>query len=168
MNLRRSPQSMRSGFTLLELVAVLVVIAIALAAVAPSLRHFGRGRQANDTATQIMILLRHGRAAAINEARPHRFNIDPETRRYFLTVQQDGGWVPLETSWGRSFELPAQVRIDWAGDEVSETRHVHLSPTGAIDEARIAVHTPNGGEYRVVCRAIDQSIELVTNPGAQP
>lgn len=158
--LTRTHTTRRRGFTLLELIAVMVIIAIAMAAVVPSLRNFGKGRQAADTAAGMLMLLRHGRAEAISEARAVRFNIDADSRTYYLTVEEDGVWQRMETSWGRRFEMPAQMRIEWNGDPLRDWQYVEMQPTGTIGDARIDLRLPSGGTYRIVCREIGQVIRV--------
>ena len=158
--LKHRPTTCERGFTLLELIAVMVIIAIALAAVVPSLRHFGKGRQAADTAAQMMMLIRHGRSTAINRAQTVRFNIDPDTRTYYLTSEQDGRGERIDTSWGRRFELPTNMRVEWNGEALRQPEYVELQATGSIEDARIDLRLPQGGTYRIVCREIDQVIRV--------
>ncbi|MDB4966667.1 MAG: hypothetical protein JWN44_2356, partial [Myxococcales bacterium] len=64
---RTAPQS-RPAFTLLELVLVMLVITIAIAVVAPTLRGWSRGSHLRDTAEQFVTLTRLARTQAASSA----------------------------------------------------------------------------------------------------
>ena len=64
-----------AGFTLVELILVLMVLTVMVSIVAPSLRGFGVGRQSSDAATQILSLAQWARAqAGVILARAQRSN----------------------------------------------------------------------------------------------
>src|SRR5947207_6133930 len=67
----------RRGFTLLELVVVMLILTVMLAMVAPSLSGFGRGRQAEQAAANILALSRWAREQAISDGRVYRLNFSP-------------------------------------------------------------------------------------------
>lgn len=56
----------RGAFTLLELIAVLVLISTVLAAAAPSLRGFVRGRRTAEAAAKVLSLTHLGRSRAVS------------------------------------------------------------------------------------------------------
>ena len=85
MNVR--PHKLR-GFTLLELVLVLVVLAIMAGIAAPTLRGFARGRNVPDAAAQLVTLTRWAHAQAIAEGRVYLLNLDPAGGKYWLTVEE--------------------------------------------------------------------------------
>lgn len=100
------------GFTLLELVLVMLLISAMLAVAVPSLRGFLGGTRARDTVTQIVSLAQFAKARSAAEAKIYRLNVEANT--YWLTAQQDGGpeFVELGSDFGRRFELPANVRLE--------------------------------------------------------
>src|SRR2546428_10956970 len=76
----------RRGFTLLELIVVMLVLSVLFAMVAPSLSGFGAGRAAEQTASQIVTLSRWAREQAITEGRSYRLHLGPPNRIYFGTA----------------------------------------------------------------------------------
>src|ERR1041385_6637144 len=87
---RAMNQSRRtSGFTLLELVMVMVIFCIVMALAAPSLRGFWAGRQTRDAADQILTLTRWASSQAAADSQVYRLNLDTEARTYVVT-SQDG------------------------------------------------------------------------------
>src|SRR3982751_5148497 len=80
------PRSRSRGFTLLELIVVLLVLSVLFAMAAPSMSGFGAGRAAKQTASQIVSLSRWARERAISEGRTYRLNFDTANQVYFVTA----------------------------------------------------------------------------------
>jgi general secretion pathway protein H len=74
------------GFTLLELIVTLAVLAVTAAVVAPV---FGRGSDALKARAEVAgfaAALRHAREKAINAQRPHRVEVDTEAHRVSIVA----------------------------------------------------------------------------------
>lgn len=69
------------GFTLLELIVTLAVLAIAAAVVAPAIGRGSDSLKARADVAGFAATLRHAREKAINGQRPHRVEVDTETHR---------------------------------------------------------------------------------------
>src|SRR5581483_11706885 len=92
-----------TAFTLLELILVLVILAIIVSAVAPSLRSFGVGRSRQDMALLIAQLARHGKDEAVNEGHTYRLNLDPQHGQFSLTAETAESpdvFVPISNDFG--------------------------------------------------------------------
>jgi len=98
-----------SGFTLLELIFVLIVLAVLAATIAPSLRGFAVGRAKNDMASTIVSLANYARTQAISEGRTYRLNIDPHKRVVWLTVQDGPLFSPPPGDFGTQFPASSSV-----------------------------------------------------------
>ncbi len=77
----------RRGFTLIELIVVMMVMASVLAVVAPQLSSFFRGRTLESEARRILALTRLGQSRAVSEGVPMILWIDQRTRSYGLRAQ---------------------------------------------------------------------------------
>src|SRR3954464_14826661 len=93
--MNRNRPSSRRAFTLIELMLVLLVIAIALGTVAPSLRGHSRTSRLRDTAEQFVTLTRLARTRAMSTGQPHRIVIDAANRRCVLAVQSGQQFNPI-------------------------------------------------------------------------
>jgi len=102
-----------AGFTLLELILVLLLLSVVLASAAPSLRVFSASRRVAEAAAQIVALAQYARTQAIAEGRVYRLNLDLEGGRYWVTAQTGGAFLTLENEFGRVFALPEGTRIVW-------------------------------------------------------
>ncbi len=101
------------GFTLLELILVMLIVAVVMAMAAPSLGLFTGARPLTDTAALIVALADHARTQAVTEGRLYRLNIDAESGRVWVTAQEGAEFAPLRTDFGREFRLPEGTRLAW-------------------------------------------------------
>jgi prepilin-type N-terminal cleavage/methylation domain-containing protein len=101
-----------SGFTLLELVLVMLLLTIIMATAAPSLSNFARGRKSKDAAQNIVALARYARAQAISEGVTHRLHVNVRDGSYWITRQEGGEFVPMASDFGQHFKLPEGVHME--------------------------------------------------------
>ena len=90
------------GFTLLEMVLVLALIAVASVMAAAALSGGFDGMRLRSAAKELSAQLRFTRAQAIATGEPQRFTIDPKAHRWTAPKQRDG-------------ELPRQIAIAFIG-----------------------------------------------------
>lgn len=126
------------GFTLLELLATLMVLAIALAIVGPAVGRTSETLRTRAEVASIAGLLRYTREQAISTQRTHTFVVDGGAHR--ITIQ--------------------------AGDEVKQTRTLpdHLAvlaePPSGLTVRFEPQGTASGGAFRVTSGAINYRITV--------
>ncbi len=151
------------GFTLLELIVVLVLISTVLAIAAPSLRGFAHGRQTADAATRILSLTHLARSRAASRGCVHRLNVDPQAGTYRLSMQQGGAFVEIEDDFGREFRLPAGVSVivdsPWSEEPVP---YVEFHPDGRCDAATIQLTGVRGEVLQVRCESPSERFRIVS------
>jgi type II secretion system protein H len=76
-----------AGFTLIELVIVMVLLAIAAALVAPHMSSFFRGRVLNSEARRLLALTYYGQSRAVAEGVPVLLWINAQQSSYGLVTQ---------------------------------------------------------------------------------
>lgn len=141
-----------AGFTLVELLLVVMILATTAALVAPSFRGFYAGRQLADAAARLSVLLRRARTKAATEQLRVRLNIDPDSRIYWLTVEADpfeapGAFVPPGDAWGRRFTLPNGVQLSRVTIDGEDVEPVAFESTSA---ASASAWTPKSeSAYRI-------------------
>ena len=114
MSLRNS-----RGFSLLELVVVLLVAGIVLAITTPSINRFLLGARLRDSATMIAGEIRLARHKAVTNSSRTWFYTVNGTNTYWVGEQRWlGGSTYAATAWKGPYSLPGSVRVvnaNWAG-----------------------------------------------------
>jgi len=139
------------GFTLLELVLVLVVMATILAMAAPSLRGWSHGAQLRDAGEQFLAVTRWARAHAISEAQIHRMNVGPS--RYQVTIQDGQNFVQIGSEFGRVFQIPENLHLQLTDQQNQPIDHVDFFPTGRTQPARVRISAADGDNVQLECSA---------------
>ena len=146
----RGPRA--SGFTLLELVLVMVIICTVLGMASVSLRGFFASRRTADAAAQIVALTQYARSQAVAEGRTYRFNLDASERRYWLTAQVGGAFESIPSEFGRVFLLPENTTVETnATDTEENTSVISFFPDGRSVAVRIRLSGRQDDAFDVVC-----------------
>ena len=124
----RRAASRASGFTLLEIILVMAIIALASVLAAAAMGGGFRGLQLTASAKQIAANLRYTRSQAIATGKPQRFVIDP--RRHV--------WLAPKAHHG---EIPAKLGIVFIGAREVQPQAgvgaIQFFPDGAATGGRI-------------------------------
>ena len=137
------------GFTLLELLAVIMVISVLLSLVLPGLDGM-RGRDLADTATRLALVINHARQEAMLSSRAWRLEIDPEENTFRFQQRSGTGFIQLSEPPFTEIRLNPDIRVvelEIKGQPVTETGQVYLFPTGGQDAFSL---TLGGGDNRRV------------------
>ena len=152
------------GFTLLELILVMVVISAVLAISAPSLRGFFASRQTADLAGHILALTKYARSTAIVRGQPCRLNVDSAAGRFWLTVQETGAFVSPTSEMGRQHQLPegASLKLECQARPQAEEEYIQFEPSGRCDVATITIRGRQGDEYLVTTASGGEPYRVIT------
>jgi general secretion pathway protein H len=146
-----------AGFTLLELIMVIVVIALGIAISFPALSRGTAALHLRSAGRDVLNVLRYAREKAITEQREMRFVAEKQGRQVILTDELGEG--------GRSYALPRDVVVDsvFAGSE--ETREgplvIRFLPNGSSTPATIVLKSDAGGYLRIVTDPITGGARLL-------
>ena len=168
---RQQAAALQSGFTLLELVLVMVLISAVMALAAPSLRGFISGRKSADAAAQILALAQYARTQAISTGALHRLNLDCAGRKYWLSVQKGAEFQPLGNDLGRQFSLPEGTSARWQ-PQAAQTgliaaparEYMDFYPDGRIQAENLQLTDAHGQVFELGCRSETEPLALL-QPG---
>ena len=169
---RHSP--LATGFTLIELILVMVILTTILGMAGPSLRGFFARHQIDDTAARIIALTQFAQSQAICEGRTYRLNFDESRKTYWLTVQDQGAYRDLYTEWGRVFMLAPDISMQlWDLDREGLRHYVEFNALGRTTPCTIQLIGPKGmashskRQIQASCLAKSKLSELVASQAWQ-
>ena len=156
-----SSRSDRSaGFTLIELVLVLVVIALAVGVAAPSLRGWNRGSRLRDASEQFITLARLARTQSAATGRTHRLVMGNDGR-CFVAAQDGEQFTELRSPYEGSFQVPEGVTLRLTDMQDAPREFVDFFPNGRTQAARLTVSLDDGSQMFVECATPTEGYRVV-------
>jgi type II secretion system protein H len=152
----------RRGFTLLELILVMLIMTVVLAMVAPSLSGFGAGREAEFAGAQLMAVAHWAREQAVSEGRVYRLNFNPSTQTYQVTAQVGGVWQQVGEEFGSEFAVPEGVVMQWDAPQDNGAYVIDFLPSGRTRPARIQVTSRDGQVSYIGNRTATEPLRVLT------
>lgn len=162
-----------SGFTLLELILVMVIMSTVLALASPSIRGWGRGSALRDAVDQFVAVTRLGRTQAVATGQWYRLCVEP-TGLYYLTVRDGDLFVPVAEGPAKPVQLPEQIRIELTKPPImvpnvevvaDEPNCIDFYPTGRTQVARVRIFDERT-VYEIECAAPGEVFRIVNAESA--
>lgn len=138
----------KKGFTLLELLFVMLIAAVLVARAAPYLGSFTGARKTLNFAYRIAALTDYARSMAVSEGRVYVLNADYERGILWLTAQKGGSFERLSTEHGRDFLLPEGINIE-IDQEYGFFEKTNVPGLAAAGYSDLAVVPPVHGVFHV-------------------
>ncbi len=163
---KSSPTRLRAGFTLVELVIVMTLLAVVAALSVPAISRSIRARHLKDEATRFVAATEYARDEAVSQGVPMTVWIDPTTQHF--GVEAKTGFVGSEA---RHREFAANPDIHFETDRTAAkdglVQAVEMGPDGtpttsSIDAVRLVdrfnsvitvVQTKDGWAYEILKEA---------------
>lgn len=150
------------GFTLLELILVMLILCITLGLSGPSLRGFFAMRKLDDTGAKMVSLMEYARTKAICDGRIYRFYISPRNRTYWLSVLEKDEYVELGTEWGVEFKIPDEFDVEIRDLLLDHLDHyVEFTGSGRLLPGSIEITDAKGEKLNIVCRSASERFMIV-------
>ncbi len=107
----------RRGFTLIELMIVVVLVGIMTAMIIPEMKGTFEDALLRSTARKLVNILNLAYSQAVTVSQPHRVRLDRKSGHYVMerTAREgegDGGFVPVRNVIGSEGELDTRISID--------------------------------------------------------
>jgi len=158
---RKSSRS--RGFTLLELMMAVLVIALVLAVSYPSLSRGSAALNLRTAGRDVLNVFRYAREKAVTEQTGMIVVVDRQKQELVLSDRLG------EAS--RKYALPARVRIEriaLAGNEVVDgPMTVRFLPNGGSDSAEVLLRSENGQALRIISDPITGGTRIESGPGGR-
>lgn len=129
------------AFTLLELILVMAVLALAATLIAPSLQDFFRGRTVDSEARRLLALTRHAQSRAASEGVPMLLWFHPTSGAYGLEaapgpLPEDHRALEFQLNSRLAFELPDPL-IERPGAASVRTAPITLNASALTSLAQV-------------------------------
>lgn len=145
----RQPRRPAAGFTLLELIIVIMLMSILLSFTIPAFQK-GGGDSPDDAARGLLHAVRKLKTAALIRQQVHRLHLDLDQSRIWVTREakgNEGDAAPRQSEWA----LPGDIRI----------AHVRFQDNREVRSGRVEIaFYPQGYSDRAIVR--------LTNDGSEP
>jgi general secretion pathway protein H len=153
--------SQESGFTLLELLMVVLVIALALAVSYPSISRGSTALHLRATGRDVLNTLRYAREKAVTEQTGMKVTVDRQKQELVLSDDLGDG--------GRKYLPPNDVKIQrvaLAGNEIVDGPMViRFLPNGSSDRAEILLKSTAGSFLRIISDPITGGARIESGSG---
>jgi type II secretion system protein H len=138
----------RRAFSLIELILVMAVLAVAVATVGPMLAKFFRGRALDSEARRLLSLTRAGQSRAVSEGLPVLLWVDAPGRAYGLEQETAGGAADPKSL---AFSLEENVALEVVGAALLPLNGrrlpaIRFLPDGSTDESSPAALRLSGAD----------------------
>jgi prepilin-type N-terminal cleavage/methylation domain-containing protein len=150
----------RTGFTFLELIVVLALLAIISAIIVPVYVRSMNGIQMRSARNGLIGTLRFIQELSVKESREFRLYVDAKKGTYWVmrmakVVDGEKKFEPIEETWGAETQLPEQfviTHIKARKDRGEKGIFIACLPNGASDQAVISVRDDHvrGRNYKIV------------------
>jgi general secretion pathway protein H len=149
------------GFTLLELLIVVLIIALVLAVSYPALSRGSTALHLRTTARDVLNTFRYAREKSVTEQTAMRITVDREKQKLILTNDLGEN--------GREYFFPHDVRmqrIALAGKVTDEGSVViRFLPNGSSDNAEILIRSETGSSFRIIADPITGGARIEPGSG---
>jgi Tfp pilus assembly protein FimT len=167
----------RGGFTLIELILVMIVLFTVAAIVAPRFSDFFPSFQVRKSSEQILAWARKARADAAVTGIRQRLLIDPATRKYWIEyearpMKEPGKFTLLSGAWGEE-TLPEAVTfesIDTTDSDASRSgmKVLEFRPDGTSSEATVVLSNDAGDRQTIRVEGTTSKVYIKALESTQP
>lgn len=156
----------RSGFTLIELMIVIGIVAIVMGLGLPSLVRTFRKEALRQAVSDIVEVASHARASAIQSGGVVEMTINPEGRTVSVAGGGGGGEEKpgvrnqnkTSTTWGENLMLEL-LDVNFIEYKDAPQARVRFFPNGTCDEARLILRN-DAGEYRMIAWEVTTGLAM--------
>ena len=165
------PAHLRQAFTLLELLLVLALLAMAVALVVPSLRGFSHSTRLRGSTDEFAAMAQYARTQAVTTCEVYRITFDPRptSGQYgpagkfeLLRMEREGQFAPDTDEFRGPLNVPDGCRAELVDLTGKPLGSIDFYPTGRTQPARFSVYDDSTGRISIVeCLSPTESFKLV-------
>lgn len=126
---KRCRRSSSGGFTLVELMLVILLIAVLTGLSVPLLRHAGSDLALKDASFAILAMVRYAQEMAVIDRGIYKLNMNSDRSAFWIT----GTGAKIKNKHGKIFRLPRDLRLE------ADTGSISFYPDGQASDAEIKI-----------------------------
>ena len=146
------------GFSLIELVVVMILLSLTGALVVPSLSRFSKGVEFKGAAKRVAAILRFSRSEAVNQGKVYQVFFDADLRQVRMqSVETEEGKTEGEPAQGKTsqkiYSMPPDVQIKEVKVEEpefpSELPTIEFYPNGGSNGGSVLLDGGDGKVFKI-------------------
>ena len=155
------------GFSLIELLVVLILLSLSLALVAPSLSRFSRTAELRGAAQKISGILRNCRSEAVNKGKVYQVVLNSQSREVSVHAvepseeKDEKKEAPLPQ---RTYVLPEGIQMKGdptsSSESASELPTIEFYPNGSSNGATILLDSQDRLGYKIQVNFLTGMVEI--------
>jgi general secretion pathway protein H len=157
------------GFTLLELVIVLILLSLSVSLVAPAFSRFSKAIELKVAVKKVSAILRYYRSEAVQKGKVYQVLFNPDLREVRgqsveSAEDQEGNEKPGEPGWQKKYALPEGVQMKEV--KVSSPQYpadlpvIEFYPSGGSNGGSILLERPDHQGYRIKVHFITGMVQV--------
>ncbi len=163
LNLHKKKSPNARGYTLIELIVVLVLLGLMLGLAVPKFRQAVLSDSLNATSLRIIGLVENLRERAISDQVSYVLHLDMREKKLW-TFASDASEEEQETARERAHQLPADVKIEdiwsWSSGKLYDEATIHFSKKGYIEQSMIHLQSEDGRQLSLELTPFLGSIKI--------
>lgn len=155
------------GFSLIELLVVLILLSLSLALVAPSLSKFSRTVELKGAAQKISAILRNSRSEAVNKGKVYQVVFNSQSREvsvHSIEPTEESNETRESPVPERTYLLPEGIQIKGepttSSSPSSELLPIEFYPNGGSNGGTILLDSPERLGYRIQVHFLTGMVDI--------
>jgi type II secretion system protein H len=138
---KKTHRKINSGFTLVEILLVVILLAVVAGLAIPNLGRSLTGTMLNDSTQQIAYLMRYAQMKAMSQNKIYQLVFSDDRTQFWLVHEaekKEGAsdkdkFIRLDGRWGRTWTVPEELKV------VAPQEKINFAADGTIEKLRISV-----------------------------